>query len=90
MVITLLFIGKSISLVLGWIGSFSYVLAYLLLTLNKLKSDQRLYHVLNIVGAVGLTVNAIFFQDFPNVIVNVFWGMIALMAILLIGRKKPG
>jgi hypothetical protein len=90
MVITLLFIGKSLSLVLGWIGSFSYVLAYLLLSLNKLKSDQRLYHVLNIVGAVGLTVNAIFFQDYPNVIVNVFWGMIALMAILLIGRKKPG
>jgi hypothetical protein len=86
---TILFIGKGISISLGWIGSFSYLFAYLLLSLNKLKSDQKVYHVLNIVGAIGLTVNAIFFQDYPNVIVNVFWGMIALMAILLIGRKKP-
>jgi hypothetical protein len=84
----ILFIGKGFSASLGWIGSISYLLAYLLLSLNKLKSDQRLYHVLNIVGAIGLTVNAIFFQDYPNVIVNVFWGLIALMAILLIGRKK--
>lgn len=84
----ILFIGKGFSVSLGWVGSISYLLAYLLLSLNKLKSEQRLYHVLNIVGAVGLTVNAIFFQDYPNVIVNVFWGLIALMAILLIGRKK--
>lgn len=84
----ILFIGKGFSVSLGWVGSISYLLAYLLLSLNKLRSEQRLYHVLNIVGAIGLTVNAIFFQDYPNVIVNVFWGLIALMAILLIARKK--
>jgi hypothetical protein len=87
---TVLFIGNGLYHLLGWIGSFAYLLAYLLLSLNKLKADQRLYHVLNIVGAIGLTVNAISFQDYPNVIVNVFWGLIALMAILLIARKKPG
>jgi hypothetical protein len=84
----ILFIGKGLSLSLGWIGSFSYLFAYLLLSINKLRSDQKLYHALNIVGAIGLTVNALFIQDYPNVIVNVFWGMIALMAILLIVLKK--
>jgi hypothetical protein len=84
----ILFIGKNIPLSLGWIGSFSYLLAYLLLSLNKLKSNQPVYHILNIIGALGLTSNAIFIQDYPNVIVNVFWGMIALMAILLVWRKK--
>ena len=84
----LLFIGKNISLSLGWIGSFSYLFAYALLSINKLKSHQPIYHILNIIGALGLTINAIFIQDYPNVIVNVFWGMIALMAILLVGRKK--
>jgi hypothetical protein len=69
-------------------GSFAYLLAYLLLSLNKLKSDQKAYHILNIVGALGLTVNAIFIQDYPNVLVNFFWGLIALMAILLIVLKK--
>lgn len=84
----LLFLGKNIALSLGWIGSFSYLLAYLLLSLNKLKSTQPLYHALNIIGALGLTINAVTIQDYPNVIVNVFWGLIAFMAILLIGRKK--
>jgi hypothetical protein len=84
----ILLIGNGFSLMLGWIGSFAYLLAYLLLSLNKLKSDQKAYHILNIVGALGLTVNAIFIQDYPNVLVNIFWGLIALMAILLIVLKK--
>lgn len=73
---------------LGWIGSIAYLLAYLLLSINKLKAGQKAYHVLNIVGALGLTVNAIFIRDYPNVLVNIFWGMIAIMAILLIVLKK--
>lgn len=84
----ILLIGNGFSLMLGWVGSFAYLLAYLLLSLNKLKSDQKAYHILNIVGALGLTVNAIFIQDYPNVLVNIFWGLIALMAILLIVLKK--
>jgi hypothetical protein len=88
MPVMLLFIGKGFSIMLGWVGSFAYLLAYLLLSLNKLKAGQKAYHVLNIVGAVGLTVNALFIQDYPNVLVNIVWGMIALMAILLIVRKR--
>jgi purine-cytosine permease-like protein len=84
----LLFIGKEFSSLLGWLGSSAYLLAYLLLTLNKLKADQKLYHLLNIIGAVGLTLNALFFYDYPNVIVNIAWGLIAAAAIWSIARKK--
>lgn len=86
--IILLFMDKELSAFLGWIGTFSYLLAYLLLCLNKLKSDQKLYHVLNIIGALGLICNALSFHDYPNVIVNIVWAIIALMAIFLIWRKK--
>ena len=72
----------------GWAGAISYLLAYLLLSLNKLKADQKIYHVLNILGALGLTYNAVSLNDFPNIIVNVMWGMIAFWAIWLIARKK--
>jgi hypothetical protein len=85
---TMLFIGKESSAILGWVGSIAYLLAYLLLTLKKLKSDHKLYHLLNIVGAAGLTIHAIFFSDYPNVIVNVVWGLIAAIAIWSIGRQK--
>ncbi len=88
MAVILLFTGKGFSLTLGWVGSFAYLLAYLLLSLNKLKAGQKAYHVLNVVGALGLTVNALFIRDYPNVLVNIVWGLIALMAILLIVLKK--
>lgn len=86
----LIFIGKNTSALLGWAGSIAYLLAYLLLSLNKLKQDHKAYHYLNIAGATGLTLNAIFLQDYPNVIVNIAWGVIALTAILTIVRRRRG
>ena len=86
--IILLFLGKGLSTCLGWIGTFSYLLAYFLISIKKLRSDEKIYHVLNIMGAIGLTYNAIFLNDYPNVIVNIVWAIIALAAIFLIGRGK--
>lgn len=88
MVVHLLFIGKNVAAILGWTGTISYLLAYLLLSLNKIRSNQKLYHFLNIIGAVGLTVNAFFFQDYPNVAVNIAWGAIALSAIFFFTKRK--
>ncbi|WP_336515456.1 CBU_0592 family membrane protein [Pollutibacter soli] len=74
--------------ILGWTGTISYLLAYLLLSLNKLKSSQKIYHFLNIIGAVGLTMNAFFFRDYPNVAVNLAWGIIALSAVIFFTKQK--
>ncbi len=88
--IHLLFAGKLLSSVLGWVGTVCYLLAYFLLSINKLRSDQKLYHLLNIIGAVGLTCHALFLNDYPNVIVNVVWATIGLSTIFLLVRKKQG
>ena len=81
-------IGLTFPSISGWMGTISYLVAYLLLSLNKIKADQKIYHVLNVLGALGLTYNAVSLRDFPNIIVNVVWGIIAFGAILLIIRKK--
>ena len=81
-------IGKILPIVLGWAGTISYLAAYLLLSMNKLKADQRLYHAMNILGAAGLTYNALMLNDFPNIIVNAVWGIIAFWAIFSIARRK--
>lgn len=79
-----------IYLVLGWIGTISYLLAYLLLSIRKLQADQPVYHLLNVIGAAGLTANALYYADLPNVVVNIFWGIIAITAIIFLTRKKKG
>lgn len=81
-------LAKNIYPLLGWTGTFSYLLAYLLLSIGKLKANQLAYHILNIIGAVGLTANAVYYADLPNVVVNLAWGCIALVAIIVLSRKK--
>ncbi len=81
-------IGKTLPIVSGWTGTVSYLAAYLLLSMNKLKADHRLYHAMNIIGAAGLTYNAVALNDFPNIIVNVICGIIAFWAISSIARGK--
>jgi hypothetical protein len=82
------FHSKGLSSALGWIGTFAYLIAYLLLSTGRLKADKQLYHWLNILGAIGLTYNAVTLNDFPNIIVNIAWALIALWAILLIQRRR--
>ncbi|MBL7769198.1 MAG: hypothetical protein JNK20_09500 [Flavipsychrobacter sp.] len=76
--------------IVGWIGTIAYLLGYLLLSTNKLKSDQVSYHVLNIIGSIGLTTNAVYYTDLSNIVVNVVWGMIAAGAIIVLLRKRSG
>ncbi|WP_198405683.1 CBU_0592 family membrane protein [Chitinophaga caeni] len=74
--------------ILGWVGTLAYLLAYFLLSINKISARQLIYHALNLVGAVGLTANALYYADLPNVVVNVVWGLIAISAYLVISRKR--
>ncbi|HEY4205383.1 MAG TPA: hypothetical protein VGM31_01170 [Puia sp.] len=74
--------------ILGWIGTIAYLAAYLLLSMGRLRADQKLYHLLNILGAAGLTYNALSLRDFPNVVVNIAWAAIAIWAISLILRRQ--
>lgn len=77
----------SIMEILGWLGAFFYILAYLLLTIGFLKSEGFTYHLLNVLGAVGLIINAVHFNDKPNVVVNLVWLVIGVLALLAFGRR---
>lgn len=81
----------SLSEALGWIGSLLYVIAYLLLTLKKLQSDSPYYHLLNILGATGLIINAFHWRDFPSLAVNIVWlgiGVIAIFMMIFRGSSR--
>ena len=65
----------------GWLGVVFYVIAYFSLSINLLKSNGYLFHILNILGAVGLITDAAFHMDRPNLVVNVVWFVIGLIAI---------
>jgi hypothetical protein len=73
---------------LGWLGTFAYLLGYLLISLQKI-SAGKLYHILNIAGALGLICNALYLTDYPNIVVNFAWMAIAVFAIYRNTRRWP-
>ena len=67
--------------IIGWIGAFLFIIAYLLLSLGKLKADGIIYHLMNVLGAICLIINALALEDEPGFFVNFIWMLIGLFAI---------
>ena len=74
--------------VLGWVGSVAVVTAYSLISLQKLRSDSKIYQWLNLIGSVGLAVNTAYFRAYPSTVVNVVWLLIACSALVRIWRTQ--
>lgn len=44
--------------IIGWIGAGLIVLDYFLLSTKKVSSSSKIYHTLNLLGAIGIGINA--------------------------------
>ncbi|MEH6408389.1 MAG: hypothetical protein V7767_14020 [Leeuwenhoekiella sp.] len=66
---------------IGWLGAIIFIVAYLLLSLEYISAKKYFYHLLNVLGAICLVINAIVIDDYPNIFVNGIWGIIALLAV---------
>ncbi|WP_410479538.1 CBU_0592 family membrane protein [Pedobacter nutrimenti] len=73
---------------IGWFGAVVYIVAFFLLTIHVISSSSFLYNFLNILGAIGLIINAYYLRDSPNIIVNLAWLLIATIGINNLYRKK--
>jgi hypothetical protein len=73
--------------VAGWLGATCVLAAYGIVTRY---GTSRGYHVLNLLGAAGLLVNALHHRAFPSTFVNVVWAMIAVWGLRLTARRTAG
>lgn len=79
---------EKISIILGILGSFLLIITFLLLQLNKIKSDSMIYSLLNLIGS-GLIIISLFFDwNLPSFIIEFFWSLISLLGIIKIQIKK--
>jgi len=67
--------------VVGWTGAALVVGAYGLLSAGWFEPATAVYHALNLVGGVGLMVNAATHRAWPPVFVNSVWVAIAVAAL---------
>ena len=74
--------------ILGWIGSVEVLAAYGLNSYQKIKSDSILFYVLNLTGGLLLIVYSGYKEAFPNAFINIVWVIIAIVALLKVGKTK--
>jgi hypothetical protein len=48
----------------GWLSSAAVVIAYALISMNKLDSKSKIYQWLNLFGSVGLALNTAYYRAF--------------------------
>ncbi|CAN5292369.1 hypothetical protein BH20ACI2_BH20ACI2_01740 [soil metagenome] len=67
--------------IVGTIGVGMIVFTYVLLQLERLRSTQFAYSVLNAVGAFLILVSLYYSFNFPSFVVEFFWLLISLFGI---------
>ena len=67
--------------IVGTVGVAVIVITYILLQIEKIRSEQLLYSVLNAAGASLILVSLYFDFNFPSLVVEFFWLLISLFGI---------
>lgn len=67
--------------ILGGLGVAVIILAYVLLQIERIRSDQLVYSLLNAVGAVLILISLYYTFNLPSFIVELFWLVISLFGV---------
>lgn len=71
---------------IGWIGFILIVSAYLLVTIKLVEVSSAGYHLINLIGALCMVVNAKHNRAKPLLWLNIVWSLIAIMGLLQLGK----
>ena len=75
---------------LGFMGVFLTLLAYVLLQLHRINKDKYLYSVLNLVGAALILVSLLFNWNWSAVMIEIAWILISAYGVLRVSRQRFG
>jgi len=73
---------------IGSVGVGIIIFTYVLLQINKIKSESLAYSVLNAAGASLIIVSLVYNFNFPAFVVEFFWVLISLYGIVKYFLKK--
>lgn len=68
----------------GWGGAVAVLLAYGLMSFSVISSASIFFQLLNLVGAIGIGLVSFRKHAYQPAILNLVWGLIALVSLLRI------
>lgn len=72
----------------GWIGMVLIVIAYYMVSNNKIKAQSNLFQVINLIGSTCIGINAFYYGALPSVGLNIVWFLIGTFALVKINSRK--
>ena len=73
---------------LGWLGAVLLVIAYAIVSSERVHGRSKLYQSLNITAGVLLGVNTAWHHAWPSMVVNVIWVIIAAVALMPVLARR--
>lgn len=67
--------------IIGWLGMLCILLAYWLVSIQKIKPDSKSAQFLNLFGAIFVIINVGYHMAIPSVVLNTIWAVIALVGL---------
>jgi len=67
--------------ILGTLGVAVIIITYVLLQIERVRSDQLIYSLFNAIGASLILISLYFDFNMPSVVVEFFWLVISLFGI---------
>lgn len=67
--------------IIGWIGTVLIVLAYFLVSTERIKPKANPYILMNLFGAIFIGVNVFAHQAWPTFALEIVWGSIAIAGL---------
>jgi hypothetical protein len=74
--------------IIGWTGTACVLLAYLLVSMRKIKPSTPAYQLLNLIGAGALILHTFAEQAIPSMALNIAWLGIALYGLIRGNKSK--
>ena len=72
--------------ILGWIGMVLVLLAYILVSLNKINTGKT-YQIINLVAAFFMAIGLFPKNAWFSFALQIIWGIIALMSLIKMHKK---
>jgi len=73
--------------IFGWLGSVAVLLAYWLISTERVKSTSIFYQGLNLGGSICLIMNTAYYHAYPSTLVNGVWSLIAIFTLIQLRRS---
>lgn len=73
--------------ILGWIGMILVLLAYALLSINKIENG-KLYQILNLVAAILMAIGLYPTKAWFSFALQIVWALVAIISIIKLIKKN--